>query len=241
MLAEHQVESRRQAQASASVHQPVIFAVFASSGTPAKGKPNMKWCGAFGVIVVAMAAGCSADHPSSTPTGAASYGCGQVSADRWADVAPRSADEPTLRLPQPPNWKRVNWADANAPRLVLRDDNVGTQLSPSVVVTITDMTGHAPNPQAVIDTERNNVNSVGATDVTDTRGTVCGFAAGTFAYKTDRGAPAARAVKTVAMAPQYNNKLFDVVVTVQAGDAGDQAYLSDAQTILTGMEIKAPH
>jgi hypothetical protein len=40
--------------------------------------------------------------------------------------------------------------------------------------------------------------------------------------------------------PHYDNKLFDVVVTAQAGDAGDQAYLPGAQTILTGMEIKAP-
>jgi hypothetical protein len=123
---------------------------------------------------------------------------------------------------------------------MLRNDNLGNRLAPSVVVTVTEDTGRVPSAQAIIDAERDNINHSGATDLADTPGSVCGFTATTFTYKSDRGASAPRSVRAVVVAPEYDNKLFDVVVTAQAGDAADQAYLPDAQTILTGMEIKAP-
>jgi hypothetical protein len=206
----------------------------------------MKWSGAMAMVILAMTAGCSADHgaPAASSTSAATaqggYGCGQVSVDRWAVTDSRSPDEPTIRMPQPPDWKRVIGVDSDAVRLVLRDDGSGGQLWPSIVVTVTDATGRAQTPQAVIDTERNNVTISGATGIADTHSTVCGFQAGTFSYTSAQGAPAARAVKTVVVAPQYNNKLFDVAITVQDGDSPSPTYLRDAQTILTGMQIKAP-
>ena len=55
-----------------------------------------------------------------------------------------------------------------------------------------------------------------------------------------KGAAALRSVKTVVVAPQYDNKLFDVAISVQAGDSPSPTYQRDAQTILTGMQIKAP-
>ena len=197
----------------------------------------MKW---FAVIAVVIStAGCSAGHgPAPAPEG--TYGCGQVSVDRWAAAAVRNPDEPTMRLPQPPDWKRVNSPDYNVARLVMHDDSVGKMLSPSLVVWITDVTGRMQGPQAVIDAERSNITKVGATDISDLAGKVCDFQATTFSYTSANGAPGPRAVKTVVITPQYNDKLFDVVVTMQAGDAGGDTYLHDAQTILTGMEIKAP-
>jgi hypothetical protein len=206
----------------------------------------MKWSGVMAMVVLAMTAGCSADHgtpAASSSSGAAAqggYGCGEVSVDRWAATDPRSADEPTVRMPQPPDWKRVTGMDSDLVRLILRDDSVGGQLSPSIVVTITDATGRAQTPQAVIDTERNNVTISGATGIADTPGAVCGFQAGTFAYTSAQGAAAARSVKTVVVAPQYNNKLFDIAITVQDGDSPNPTYARDAQTILAGMQIKVP-
>lgn len=94
--------------------------------------------------------------------------------------------------------------------------------------------------QAARRPERHNVTASGATDIVDTPGTVCGFPAGTFTYKTAQGAAALRSVKTVVVAPQYDNKLFDVAISVQAGDSPSPTYQRDAQTILTGMQIKAP-
>ena len=206
----------------------------------------VKWSDVVGVVVVvAVAAACSSGHgtsssPSTSAAAQAQYGCGQVSVDRWAAADNKSPDEPTLRLPQPPDWKIVRVSDPTVNnRLILRDDRLGTRLAPSVIVSISEVTAQAPNPQAVIDTERNNVNQSGATDIAATAGTVCGFQASTLTYKTDRGAPVPRAVKAIVVAPEYNGKVFDVVVTAQAGDAGD-AYLPDTQTMLTGMEIKAP-
>jgi Probable lipoprotein LpqN len=201
--------------------------------------PKMKWYGVIGVIILAMTAGCSDSHGASGGKPDESAGCGKVSVDRWAATDTRNPDEPAVRLPQPADWKRVNWPDENV-RLLIRDDNLGKQLPPSVVVTIADATGKAPNPQALIDTARNNINASAPTDLSEKPATVCGFQGATFTYKSAAGAPAARAIKTIVVPVQHANKLFHVVVTAQAGDAGDDAYAGDARTILTGMEIKAP-
>jgi hypothetical protein len=192
----------------------------------------MKWIAVIGVGIIAVAAGCSSGASERTT------GCGQVSVDRWAEAGATSPEEPAVRLPQPPDWKRVNWPDADV-RLLLRDDKLGERLPPSVLVMITDETGRAPNPQAVVDTVRNNINRAAPTELSETPGTVCGFEGATFTYKSANGAPVTRAMKTVVIVPHYDNRLFHVVVTAQAGDAGDAA-MRDAQTILTGMEIKAP-
>jgi hypothetical protein len=199
----------------------------------------VKWSVVIAIVVVSAMAGCSTGH-GATPAPEGTYGCGQVSVDRWATADPRSPDEPSMRLPQPPNWKRVNSPDYAAARLVMHDDAIGKMVPPSLVVWITDVTGRLQNPQAVIDAERANITKIGATDIKDLAGKVCDFQATTFNYTSANGAPAPRPVKTVVITPQFNGKLFDVVLTMQAGDDGGDTYQHDAQTILTGMEIKAP-
>jgi hypothetical protein len=81
---------------------------------------------------------------------------------------------------------------------------------------------------------------IGMTIVAVTAGCSSNAGAPATASAKDAYGCGAVSVKTVVVAPEYDNKRFDVVVTAQAGDAGDDAYLHDAQTILTGMEIKAP-
>jgi hypothetical protein len=203
----------------------------------------MKWSGVIGIVVLAAAAACSADRgtpTSTTPPRPAAYGCSQVSVDRWVAAEAQNADEPNISMPQPPDWKHVVGMNSDLVRLILRDDNLGGESPPSVVITVTDATGRAQTPKDVIDAERKNVTVSGATSIADVPGTVCGFPSRTLTYTTAQGAPAPRPVTTVVVAPQYNNKLFDVVVTTQAADSANPAYVRDTQIMLTGLQIKAP-
>ena len=198
----------------------------------------MKWYAVVGIVVLAMMAGCTSDPAPTAREG--TYGCGPVSVDKWAAADPKTPDEPTLRLPQPPNWKRVNFADSAVTHLMVRDDNAGTEPLPSVDVWVADRTGRAQSPQAVFDTERNGLNTSGATDIADVTGTVCGFQSHTFNYQINLGAATPGKVQSVVVAPQYNDKLFEVKITVQNGNSGNQGDVKDTQTILTGLELKAP-
>jgi hypothetical protein len=199
---------------------------------------HVKCLGLVGVVAIVLTSACSADKAASAA--APGTGCGGQSVTKWAAIDPKSPDEPAVRLPQPTDWKRVNWQDMQSVRLMLRNDSLGKLVPPSVAVAIDDATGRAADPQAVIDAERAKLKQPEVTDISDSTAKVCGFTATTFSYRSGQGAQGPRLVKTVVIVPQYNNKMFDVVVTAQAGDAGDDALLTDAQSILAGMEIKAP-
>ena len=178
--------------------------------------------------------------------------CTHVNAP-MADI-PTRGGEPQMRIPEPLGWDRgTELADAGEG---IRFALTGTDL---------DSSDHAPNVAAVIVEAVPGADAVAdaptifdefeagfveglaeaglSTDLTTTKGTLCGLPSATLTHAgagMSLGAPAdalpANGATTLLVVAESGGDTY-LIAVVQANESDDPNYQRDAETILTGFEV----
>lgn len=210
------------------------------------------WLLAVIVMVIAAApVGCTRVTDGRPTAGATESAAGSSPAgDECASVsAPmdtidaRGAGEPQLRIPTPEGWERTTKLDSDLIRYVMANrELIADSFAPNVVVTLEEVAGTRLTPQEVLDQQKKGLRiQAGVTDMDVTPGTVCGATAETVDYTLPAQGPVpAHPATVLIVAAPFDGNTWSASVTVQAVDADDPTYQSDASTILTGFQMLPP-
>lgn len=169
--------------------------------------------------------------PTPTPAPAAAH-CADVRADRWIDV-PLAAGQPTMRIPQPPNWESEPEFIKPPMKLVLRNNALADG---NGVPAITVATGEAIKPDQTAEEMLNDsmagFANIGAQNMVQRPVTVCGYSARRVAYSADTvGAT------VVAVAVPLEGKMSVVIVAAQSVTPQNRTFRLDSERVLSGIRI----
>lgn len=150
---------------------------------------------------------------------------------------PRTPDEPTITIPQPPGWDLMPGKDETPIRGVLYNQDLRRHgFTPNAVVTCEELTGQVGLPAQALAKERSAITDlVGELD-TDVPGTVSGFPGRTITYNL-QGRPATGLLVAVQNA---QDRIWAVTVTIQTTDAENPHYVSAKQVILGSLAVRLP-
>lgn len=168
--------------------------------------------------------------------------CEQVSAPMTA-VPARAANEPQLRIPQPPGWQRTEMLDSEIIRFAMGNpDLAGNDFVPTAVVTLESAPSTNQDQDKIIDQERAALAyRLGVTNMHTTHSTLCGHKADLVSYDAPAmGRIPPRKAKTLIVVAEFSGNDYAVTVTVQAADPDNPGYVRDTQTVLTGFQLLPP-
>jgi hypothetical protein len=204
-------------------------------------------CATIAVVALLAAPGCSRvvsgsaardpHAPQPKPNG-----CEQVSAP-LTDIDTRSAGEPQLKIPQPPDWERASMLDSDVIRFTMRNKNLSANnFMPTAVVTLESVPEGSSDNQAIFDQERAAlVDRLGATGLRTLKTTRCGDEAELVDYDApSMGRIPPRKIRTLMVAGTFGDSTFVSTVTVQSTDPGNRVYTRDTDTVLTGFQMLPP-
>ncbi|MCV7390419.1 hypothetical protein [Mycolicibacterium porcinum] len=180
-----------------------------------------------------QATSAAAQRAMGTPTPApAAAHCADVRADRWIDV-PLAAGQPTMRIPQPPNWESEPEFIKPPMKLVLRNNALADG---NGVPAITVATGEAIKPDQTAEEMLNDsiagFANIGAQNIVQRPVTVCGYSARRVTYSADTvGAT------VVAVAVPLEGKMSVVIVAAQSVTPQNRTFRLDSERVLSGIRI----
>jgi len=152
-----------------------------------------------------------------------------------ANLDHRNADEPRLALPRPPGWALDPAQRPPAVRAVMQGPGVeANRYQPNAVVTLENLTGTVGTPQEALDWEIAGLSKIGVL-VNRSHSTVCGYPAVTLTY--DMGLVNHQATCLIVAGRDSEGKLWAAMVTVQAFDPNNPAYVSEKHAILSGFQF----
>lgn len=162
--------------------------------------------------------------------------------DPLTTIPAKNDNEPVMRIPTPPGWERTTMMDSELIRFAMRNDDLTAQgFTPNVVVTLESAPG-VQDPGLIFTNMRDALESgIGATDVIETEGTVCGVPARMFDYQMPvMGNVAPHPAVALGAVMRTEGQTFAVSVTVQTLVPEDPTYKRDSQTILDGFQLLPP-
>jgi hypothetical protein len=118
---------------------------------------------------------------------------------------------------------------------------VANNFAPNAVVTLETVQGGGTVNDA-FEQGRSGLTSLGATNLSETDGTVCGLPAQTVTSTLPAmpGMAPERPGKALIVADQAGDKMYVVTVTMQTTDPANPTYQHDSETILTGLQVLPP-
>jgi hypothetical protein len=163
------------------------------------------------------------------------------------DVPAAGSTEPQIRIPQPTGWERTPELekDGSPTRLALSDDDA------AVIVMVRSIP--EGDPAVIFDNFQEGM-LIGAeqeglsAELTSTPGTVCGLPAETVSIAAAEPAmggavnalPSDDPFKTVAVVAESGGDTY-LIAVVQVGGSEDPAQQSEAETVLSGIEVLPQH
>ncbi len=168
--------------------------------------------------------------------------CNQVSAP-MTTVPARAANEPVLRIPQPPGWQRTQMLDSEIIRFAMGNQHLaGNDFVPTAVVTLESAPSTNQDQDKIFDQERATLaDRLGVTNMHTTHTTLCGHKADLVSYDAPAmGRIPPRKAKTLIVVAEFSGNDYAVTVTVQAADPYNLGYVRDTQTVLTGFQLLPP-
>ncbi|WP_421842418.1 LpqN/LpqT family lipoprotein [Mycobacterium sp.] len=157
-------------------------------------------------------------------------------------IEQQRTSEPKLRIPQPPGWQRLRLLDSQLLRYSSRNDDLAARgFAPTAVVTLESTPGTTTDPQQLFDREKAGLSRFGATNLTTSKTTLCGYPAEIVKYTgPPMGNIPARNVTTLEVVAGFDDTTYVATLTIQSSDPDNPTYAQDAKTILTGFQILAP-
>lgn len=160
-----------------------------------------------------------------------------------ASIEAHTPGEPTLRIPQPAGWQRSRQLDSQLIRYAqVNRDLVENSFAPTATVTLESAPGTSADEAAALDRERQAlIAMLGATDLSTTFTTLCGYRAETLTYTAPPiGRIPARKAMTLGVVATLHGTMYVATVTVQTTDPREPTYANDSKTILTGFQMLPP-
>ena len=168
--------------------------------------------------------------------------CKQVSAP-VTSIPAHAANEPQLRVPQPPGWQRTTMLDSDLIRFAMGNkDLAGHDFVPTAVVTLESAPSTNQDPEKIFDQERASLaDRLGVTNMRTTHTTLCGHKADLVSYDAPAmGRIPPRKATTLIVIAEFSGNDYAATVTVQAADPDNLGYVRDTETILTGFQLLPP-
>jgi len=168
--------------------------------------------------------------------------CNQVSVP-MTTVPAHAANEPQLRIPQPPGWQRTKMLDSEIIRFAMGNpDLAGNHFVPTAVVTLESAPSTNQDQDKIFDQERAALaDRLGVNNMQTTHTTLCGHKADLVSYDAPAmGQIPPRKAKTLIVVAEFSGNDYAVTVTVQAADPDNPGYVRDTQTVLTGFQLLPP-
>jgi len=168
--------------------------------------------------------------------------CNQVSVP-MTTVPAHAANEPRLRIPQPPGWQRTKMLDSEIIRFAMGNpDLAGNHFVPTAVVTLESAPSTNQDQDKIFDQERAALaDRLGVNNMQTTHTTLCGHKADLVSYDAPAmGQIPPRKAKTLIVVAEFSGNDYAVTVTVQAADPDNPGYVRDTQTVLTGFQLLPP-
>lgn len=152
-------------------------------------------------------------------------------------LAPRTPDEPTITLPQPPGWEFMPGKDETSIRGIVYNQDLRLHgFTPNAVVTLEELTGQAGVPSQALAKERAAIIDIVGEIDTESPGTVSGFASRTIDYNLQGRA----ATGLIVAIQNAKNRIWAVTVTIQTTDADNPHYVTAKKSILDSLEVRLP-
>ena len=181
-------------------------------------------------VAASLLAACSSTVEDKQATSAAH--CADVRADRWTDV-PLAAGQPTMRIPQPPNWESEPEFIKPPMKLELRYNALADG---NGVPAITVATGEAIEPDQAPEEMLNDsiagFANIGAQNILQRAVTVCGYSARRVTYTADR-----LGATVIAVAVPLEGKMSVVIVAAQSVTPQNRTFQLDSERVLSGIQI----
>lgn len=168
--------------------------------------------------------------------------CKQVSAP-LTSIPAHAANEPQLRVPQPPGWQRTTMLDSDVIRFAMGNtDLAGKNFVPTTVVTLESAPSTNQDQEKIFDQERAALaDRLGVTNMRTTHTTLCGHKADVVSYDAPAmGRIPQRKAKTLIVLAEFSGNDYAATVTVQTADPDNLGYVRDTETILTGFQLLPP-
>jgi hypothetical protein len=169
--------------------------------------------------------------------------CKQVSAP-VTSIPAHAANEPQLRVPEPPGWQRTTMLDSDLIRFAMGNkDLAGHDFVPTAVVTLESAPSTNQDPEKIFDQERASLaDRLGVTNMRTTHTTLCGHKADLVSYDAPAmGRIPPRKATTLIVIAEFSGNDYAATVTVQAADPDNPGYVRDTETILTGFQLLPPN
>lgn len=195
--------------------------------------PHAAAIGSF--LVMTSIAGCVSHQgnpiaaPAPVPADLAQL-CSADPAIVMTPVPSRGVDEPYLALPTPDGWEVNHSRDSALVRAALVNTDLRTKrFTPSVIVTLADVSEDSASPGQAIVTEQGGVEAQPAVrEISAQDGTVCGYPSRTLRYRYE-----GRDATTVLIAgTDRNKKTWICTVGIQTADPGNPQFVRDKAVIL---------
>lgn len=185
---------------------------------------------------LALLTGCSSDSDSSATSSAPAGPAACATPDGPLVGA---AGQPSVQVPQPPNWERLADQESGVVRLALVNQQLTSNgFAPNLVVTAVPSQGDFDQ---IIDNELAQLRQ--QADVSDDgeKSTICGFDAFTVTYSASgaEGVPVHPITSRMIVVPNGDDTSTTVVLTVQSTDPDNATYRADSTTMLDGVQIGA--
>ncbi|BDD98992.1 hypothetical protein MFTT_30860 [Mycolicibacterium fortuitum subsp. fortuitum] len=181
-------------------------------------------------VAASLLAACSSTEEDKRANSAAH--CADVRADRWIDV-PLAVGQPTMRIPQPPNWESEPEFIKPPMKLVLRNNALADG---NGVPAITVATGEAIEPDQAPEEMLNDsiagFADIGAQNILQRAVTVCGYSARRVTYTADR-----LGATVIAVAVPLEGKMSVVIVAAQSVTPQNRTFQLDSERVLSGIQI----
>jgi hypothetical protein len=150
------------------------------------------------------------------------------------------ADEPTIKIPQPSGWDRVEGRDTDLLRFTMTNKSLQNgNFSPPIVVALESVADEM-TPDEVFAAQRRSISTLGvpesAMQIDDHK--VCGLPAQTVNYQLPQmGALQPHPATALFVAYRSDLRTYCAGLTVQTTAPGNLAYKRDAETMVSGFQV----
>jgi hypothetical protein len=168
--------------------------------------------------------------------------CEQLHSDRWIELSGTAADEPRVRIAQPPGWEPVPELATGAVKLVMRNVSLSDGVTnPALSVATADATDGDRPPRDLLNDSIKGFEAGGGQNITQVPTEICGFAALMANYTIPPGdAPKTIYVTAVTVMVPLGSKVWNLVAMTQSTAPNNETYMADAQVMLAGLRIAMP-
>ncbi|MUL85751.1 MULTISPECIES: hypothetical protein [unclassified Mycolicibacterium] len=168
--------------------------------------------------------------------------CEQLHADRWIELPGTRADEPRVRIAQPPGWDPVPEMATGAVKLVLRNESLSDGVTnPAVSVATGDATDGNRSPEDLLGDSIKGFEAGGGQNITQVSAEICGFPAlmANYTIPPSGGGKTIYVTAVTVMVP-LGSKVWNLVALAQSTAPNNPTYIKDAQVMLAGVLIAMP-